>query len=55
LDQAKEIIGKTVELEFRLPNKEEPSLQTISERKAKAELILQEAKKNSEKMKEFTD
>lgn len=55
LDQAKEIIGKTVELEFRLPNKEEPSLQTIAERKAKAELILQEAKKNSEKMKEFTD
>lgn len=55
LDQAKEIIGKTVELEFRLPNKEEPSLQTISERKTKAELILQEAKINSEKMKEFTD
>ena len=32
LDQAKEIIGKTVELEFRLPNTVEPSAETIAER-----------------------
>jgi hypothetical protein len=32
LDQAKEIIGKTVELEFRLPNNVEPSAETIAER-----------------------
>lgn len=32
LDQAKEIIWKTVELEFRLPNTVEPSAETISER-----------------------
>lgn len=32
LDQAKEIIGKTVELEFRLPNTVEPTAETISER-----------------------
>lgn len=32
LDQAKEIIGKTVELEFRLPNTVEPTAETIAER-----------------------
>ena len=32
LDQAKEIIGKTVELEFRLPNTVEPTAASISER-----------------------
>lgn len=32
LDQAKEIIGKTVELEFRLPNTEEPTAASIAER-----------------------
>lgn len=32
LDQAKEIIWKTVELEFRLPNTVEPSAATIAER-----------------------
>lgn len=32
LDQAKEIIWKTVELEFRLPNTVEPSAETIAER-----------------------
>ncbi len=55
LDQAKEIIWKTVELEFRLPNKAEPSSQTIAEREAKAELLLQEVKADPEKMSEFTD
>ncbi len=55
LDQAKEIIWKTVELEFRLPNKEEPSLQSIAERKTKAELILQEVKTNPERIAEFAN
>lgn len=32
LDQAKEIIGKTVELEFRLPNTVEPTAASIAER-----------------------
>lgn len=32
LDQAKEIIWKTVELEFRLPNTVEPNAETIAER-----------------------
>ncbi|MBQ1741473.1 MAG: hypothetical protein II045_00100 [Oscillospiraceae bacterium] len=32
MDQAKEIIGKTVELEFRLPNTVEPTSETIAER-----------------------
>jgi len=32
LDQAKEIIGKTVELEFRLPNTVEPTAESIAER-----------------------
>ena len=32
LDQAKEIIWKTVELEFRLPNTVEPSAETVAER-----------------------
>jgi hypothetical protein len=42
-------------LEFRLPNKAEPSSQTIAEREAKAELLLQEVKADPEKMSEFTD
>lgn len=55
LDQAKEIIWKTVELEFRLPNKEDPSAKTIAERKTKAELLLQEVKTNTGKMEKFTN
>ena len=49
LDQAKEIIWKTVELEFRLPNTVEPSAATIAERSNMAialrdEIILSEWK-----------
>ena len=55
LDQAKQIIWKTVELEFRLPNKEEPNSKTIAERKTKAELILKEVKTDPSKMEKFTD
>lgn len=43
LDQAKEIIGKTVELEFKLQNKEATTPATIAARKAVAQKILAEA------------
>jgi len=39
LDQAKEIIGKTVELEFRLPNKVEPSNTEKQQRKEMAQKL----------------
>ena len=39
LDQAKEIIGKTVELEFRLQNEDAVTEETIAQRKALAEKI----------------
>jgi len=55
LNQAKEIIWKTVELEFRLPNKVEPNDQTIAERKSKAELLLQDIRKTPDKMAKLTD
>jgi protein-export membrane protein SecD len=55
LDQAKEIIWKTVELEFRLPNEQEPSEQLVLERRQKAEVLLQEIKNNPDKMFEFAD
>lgn len=40
LDQAKEVIGKTLELEFRLPSEEEPSVTVVLERKKAANNIL---------------
>lgn len=43
LDQAKELIGKTVELEFKLQNKAEITPATIAERKALAQKILNES------------
>gem|GEM_PF-114868 len=43
LDQAKEIIGKTVELEFKLQNKEATTPASIAARKAVAQKILAEA------------
>ena len=43
LDQAKEIIGKTVELEFKLQNKEATTPATIAARKTVAQKILAEA------------
>jgi len=55
LDQAKEIIWKTVELEFRLPNTQEPSQSIIQERKEKAKFILQEVKENPEMMSSLAD
>ncbi|MCF7834843.1 SecD/SecF family protein translocase subunit [Candidatus Gracilibacteria bacterium] len=55
LDQAKEIIGKTVELEFRLPNQEEPTESTIKDRETKAYSLLQEVKTNPSKMDKLAD
>ncbi len=50
LDQAKEIIGKTVELEFRIENNEEVTPETIAQRKALAEKIRTEVVATPEKM-----
>ena len=50
LDQAKEIIGKTVELEFRIENDEEATSETIAQRKALAEKIRTEVVATPEKM-----
>lgn len=52
LDQAKEIIGKTVELEFKLPN---TNITDIAERKALAEKLHQDVISNPEKIQELTD
>lgn len=46
LDQAKEIIGKTLELEFKLENPVAPTAKSIAARKAIANEILTEMKKN---------
>ncbi len=50
LDQAKEIIGKTVELEFKLENKEPVTSATIAARKATAQKLLNESKANPDLM-----
>ena len=50
LDQAKEIIGKTVELEFRLANDEDVTPETIAQRKQLAEKVRAEAVLNPDKM-----
>lgn len=50
LDQAKEIIGKTVELEFRLPNTVEPNAQTIAERSNMAIALRDEIIASSENL-----
>lgn len=55
LDQAKEIIGKTVELEFRLPSKEEPTYTTKQERKNKAQALLNEIRQAPEMMAQLAD
>ena len=50
LDQAKEIIGKTVELEFRLENEDDVTPETIAQRKQVAEKIRADAILNPDKM-----
>jgi protein-export membrane protein SecD len=54
LDQAKEIIGKTVELEFKLPNQDQPEEQALAERAMVAEKLHQDIKTNPEKFKELS-
>lgn len=46
LDQAKGIIGKTLELEFKLQNPEKPTKATIAARKSLAEQVLAAVKKD---------
>lgn len=53
LDQAKEIIGKTVELEFRIENEEEVTPATIAQRKEMAKQIRAEILATPEKMLEL--
>ena len=53
LDQAKEIIGKTVELEFRLASDDDVTPETIAQRKQLAEKVRAEAVLNPDKMVEL--
>ncbi len=55
LDQAKSIIWKTVELEFKLPNKQKPSDEQLAQRKKLIKDILENVKQNSWYMKKFTE
>lgn len=55
LDQAKEIIGKTVELEFKLQNKAETTPAVIAARKALAQGILTEATANPKLLAKLVD
>ncbi len=48
LDQAKELIGKTLELEFKLQNPEQPTKTSIAARKALANQVLAEIKTDPE-------
>lgn len=52
LDQAKEIIGKTVELEFKLPNE---NAQNQEERKGVATRLYEDLKKDPTKIQSFAD
>jgi preprotein translocase subunit SecD len=55
LNQAKEIIGKTVELEFKLKNPESPTPQSIATRKAIAQKLMAEIAKTPELIKKITE
>ena len=48
MDQAKELIGKTLELEFKLENPEKPTKATFAARKALANKVLAEIQADSE-------
>ena len=50
LDQAKKMIGKTVELEFRLLNDKAKNAETIAQRRALAESLRAEALTNPDQM-----
>jgi len=55
LDQAKELIGKTLELEFKLQNPDQPTKTTIAARKALAEQVLAEVKKDPENIQKMLE
>jgi len=55
LDQAKEIIWKTVELEFRLPNEDEPTSADKAERKKLAVELKETIISNDDKIVSFAD
>lgn len=55
LDQAKEIIGKTLELEFKLENKEPISAASLAVRKATAQKILDDSKNNPDIMSQLVE
>lgn len=55
LDQAKEIIGKTLELEFKLENKAEKTSASIAKRKTIAQKILNDSKANPELISKFVE
>jgi len=55
LDEAKDIIGKTVELEFRLPNDEEPSQTEYDSRKVFAKELLNEISDSPDMMEQLSD
>jgi len=52
LDQAKELIGKTLELEFKLENPEKPTKATFAARKALANKVLTEIQADPENIQE---
>jgi len=55
LDQAKNTIGKTLELEFKLPNDETPSAEYIAQRKVLAKELLNTVINQPTKFKELTN
>lgn len=55
LDQAKNIIGKTVELEFKLQSQEKKTATSIAARKSIAQKALEEISQNPELMKKLTE
>ena len=55
LDQAKEIIGKTLELEFKLENKDPKTAATIAARKEVAQKLYMESKENPDMMSKLAE
>lgn len=55
LDQAKELIGKTLELEFRLENPVTPTAKTIAERKWIAQQVLSQIQENPDTMQQMLE
>jgi len=55
LDQAKNTIGKTLELEFKLPSKEDPSPESLLQRKKLAKIVLNQVLDQEDNFKEITD